>query len=395
MANLETSVGGIPLESCIYNASGPRCGTDAALVKVAESGSAVVLSKSATVAKQSGNPLPRAVGELGSPGAAAAGHSVGSINSEGLPNSGIGYYLDGAVVDAVTKHGKPYFVSLSGKTLDDNLAMLEQALATDGVASVELNLACPNVIGKPIIAYDFEQMAGVLQAVGRLKSCGAKPLGIKLPPYFDGPHFQRAADILNACPFVNYVVSINTIGNALVVDGEAEQPLICPKGGFGGLAGPLVKYTALANVRKMRQLLRDDIDVVGVGGVRTGMDAFELILCGASAVQLATCHWNEGPSCFGRVAGELQAIMARKGYGSIRDFQGQLKDFDKARHKESLARKKKETAAAAAAAASKAGGGGAANKWHIYVIIALLSIIAALVVNMRRMGQKIDFYENK
>ena len=83
------------------------------------------------------------------------------------------------------------------------------------------------------------------------------------------PHFERAAACINSFEGIAFVVCINTVGNALVVDFEAEQPLIHPKGGFGGIGGGLVKYTALANVKKMRELLRPDIDVVGVGGVRT------------------------------------------------------------------------------------------------------------------------------
>ncbi len=74
---------------------------------------------------------------------------------------------------------------------------------------------------------------------------------------------------------------------------------------------------------------RSDIDIVGVGGIGTGKDAFELILCGASAVQVGTCHWIEGPICFARIAGELEAIMKRKGYTSIADFKGKLRPYVK------------------------------------------------------------------
>ena len=86
---------------------------------------------------------------------------------------------------------------------------------------------------------------------------------------------------------VSYVASINTIGNGLVIDLHAEMPAISPKGGFGGMSGPAVKYTALANVKKMRELLDESIDIIGVGGVETGADAFEMILCGAKAVQVS------------------------------------------------------------------------------------------------------------
>lgn len=153
------------------------------------------------------------------------------------------------------------------------------------MAAIELNVACPNIPGKPVMAYDFEQLTVALKAVTTHPSFGRKPLGVKLAPYFDMPHFRQAADILNLFP-ISYVVCINTIGNALIVDTEAEQPLIAPKGGFGGLGGGYVKHTALANVRQMRGLLKDEIDVVGVGGVFTGADAFDHILCGASAVQV-------------------------------------------------------------------------------------------------------------
>ena len=71
------------------------------------------------------------------------------------------------------------------------------------------------------------------------------------------------------------------------------------------------------------------IDIVGVGGVVSGEDAFQLILCGAAAVQTATTHWLEGPGCFDRIARELEAIMAAKGYTSIADFRGRLKPYDK------------------------------------------------------------------
>lgn len=78
--------------------------------------------------------------------------------------------------------------------------------------------------------------------------------------------------------------------------------------------------------------MRKDIDVVGVGGVRTGRDVFEMILCGASAVQVGTCHWIEGPKCFERIAMELKKNMMQiKGYATIEEFRGKLKPWAKER----------------------------------------------------------------
>lgn len=335
--SLKTTVASIPLSTCIYNASGPRTGSGQALSKIASSSAGAVLAKSATLVEQSGNPLPRTWHH-------DAEESHASMNSEGLPNYGIDYYISSETIDEALGSGvssstftKPYFVSISGKNIHDNIEMLHRihAKIKNGetrISGVELNLACPNVIGKPIIAYDFEQMESVLEAVSELPifSENKIPLGVKMAPYFDGPHYDRAAKILNKYRHVvKYVASINTIGNSFSVDPIAEMPAIRSNGGFAGLSGRAVKYTALANVKKMRELLVDDIDVVGVGGVFTGQDVFEMILCGATAVQVGTCHWTEGPKCFDRICQELQEIMQSKGYKTIDDFKNKLKEWSK------------------------------------------------------------------
>ena len=324
MVSLKTTVAGIPMDCCIYNASGPRTGSAAALAKIAASKSGGVLAKSATVLKQIGNPQPRTWQS-----------DDASLNSEGLPNSGIDYYLDETTIaESLGTSGKPYMVSISGKTLDDNLLMIKRVIEvnkkTGKISCLELNLACPNIIGKPIIAYDFEQMKTVLSKVAAVPGIQSLKLGVKLPPYFDGPHFEAAAAVLNAHKhIVAYVATINTIGNALALDLVAEMPCISSNGGFAGLSGKAAKYTALANVRKMRLFLDKSIDVVGVGGIETGQDAFEHILCGATAVQVGTCHWREGPKCFDRIHDELVTLMEQKGYSKIDDFKGKLKDWSK------------------------------------------------------------------
>jgi dihydroorotate dehydrogenase (fumarate) len=72
-----------------------------------------------------------------------------------LPNGGIDYYISPAAVKSLTALEKPYIVSLSGLSLTDNLEMLGRAMATPEISAIELNLACPNIPGKPTIAYDF------------------------------------------------------------------------------------------------------------------------------------------------------------------------------------------------------------------------------------------------
>jgi dihydroorotate dehydrogenase (fumarate) len=109
--------------------------------------------------------------------------------------------------------GKPYIVSLSGLSLADNLEMLTTVFQTPGVSAIELNLACPNIPGKPTVAYDFEQMEAVLDAVTSLPCFGTVPFGVKLAPYFDVPHVQRAAKLVARHPGISFIVSVNTVSD--------------------------------------------------------------------------------------------------------------------------------------------------------------------------------------
>ena len=324
---LKTTIAGIELDCCVYNASGPRTGSIEALEKIASSRAGAVLSKSATLVRQDGNELPRFVNkiDLGS-------FCQGSMNSEGLPNLGIDYYISTDTTSKIKKYDKPYIVSLSGKDLEENLEMLGRVMLVEDIAAVELNLACPNVPGKPIVAYDFQKMEEWINAICAHPNFHNKALGVKLAPYFDAPHFEEAASIIAKYP-IKFVVTINTIGNALMVDTDNEMPQMNAKSGFGGLGGGFVKPTALANVNSVVRLLhskgRSDIDVIGVGGVASGRDVFDMILVGAKAVQIGTCHWIEGARCFDRISQELEHLMLEKGYSCIDDFRGKLKPFSK------------------------------------------------------------------
>mmetsp|Transcript_3627 Transcript_3627/g.7505 ORF Transcript_3627/g.7505 Transcript_3627/m.7505 type:complete len:394 (-) Transcript_3627:33-1214(-) len=343
--SLSTTLSTLSLPSCVMNASGPRTGSAMALSKIASSASGAVVSKSATIEAQNGNPIPRTWKE-------SEDGTGSALNSEGLPNKGIDYYIS---KDTAQQSGggsgaerKPYIVSISGKNLDNNLEMMRRILAAlDGgvaISAVELNLACPNVIGKPIIAYDFVQMETVLSSFSKLLAGRKKrvPMGVKMPPYFDAPHFRQAADIINKYRHVvSYVATINTVGNALHIDVDALMPTISSNDGYAGLSGAAVKHIALSNVRRLRSMLHADVDVVGVGGVQSGQDAFEMILCGATAVQVGTCHWSEGAGCFDRICAELKEIMAENKFKSIEDLKGKILPWSKAGAAKSRAVRKK------------------------------------------------------
>ncbi|MFK5277584.1 dihydroorotate oxidase, partial [Lactococcus lactis] len=111
------------------------------------------------------------------------------------------------------------------------------------------------------------------------------------------------------------------------IDSEAESVVIKPKDGFGGIGGAYIKPTALANVRAFYTRLKPEIKIIGTGGIETGQDAFEHLLCGATMLQIGTALHKEGPAIFDRIIKELEEIMDKKGYQSIADFHGKLKSL--------------------------------------------------------------------
>ncbi len=109
--SISTTLASIELQSCVFNASGPRTGSGAALSKICASSSGAVLAKSATINSQKGNDLPRTWHHESDPNDKDKFHSHASLNSEGLPNSGIEYYLSKETIDeAIGESDKPYLV---------------------------------------------------------------------------------------------------------------------------------------------------------------------------------------------------------------------------------------------------------------------------------------------
>jgi len=308
MPSLRTKIAGFSFDNCLMNAAGVACMTVEELEEVRQSAAGSFVTKTATLEARAGNPEPR-----------YRDVPLGSINSMGLPNQGIDYYLDYLLSLQESQPERTFFLSLVGMSPDETHTLLKKVQNSGFKGITELNLSCPNVPGKPQIAYDFETTERILgEAFGYFD----KPLGIKLPPYFDIVHFDQAAEVFNRHP-LKFVNCVNSIGNGMYI--EDESVVIRPKNGFGGIGGEYIKPTALANVHAFYQRLNPSIQIIGTGGVYTGRDAFEHILCGASMVQIGTALHQQGVEIFERVSLGLKAIMVQKGYEKLEDFKGKLK----------------------------------------------------------------------
>jgi dihydroorotate dehydrogenase (fumarate) len=302
-----TEIAGVKFESYVFNASGPNDETLPQLELIAQSGSSAIMMKSCTLEPRIGNEEPRLV---------ITDDYV--LQAMGLPNLGYLEYIKIAS-QLKMKYDKPVIASVSGLSLEDNVIMI-RAFQESKVDMIELNLSCPNIKGKSQTGYDFEQSDKLLNAVYKL---GDKPLGLKLPPYFDPVHQMQMAELIKKYN-ISFITCINSVGNTLVIDPETESTVIKPKGGFGGLSDIYIKQIGVANVRAFNKLLGNDFPIIGVGGIRNGSDAFEYLLAGACAVQIGSTFLREHESSFGRIDNELADILMQKGCTSIRDKLGKL-----------------------------------------------------------------------
>ncbi|MBN1159780.1 MAG: dihydroorotate oxidase [Candidatus Diapherotrites archaeon] len=295
------------LKKYVLNASGPNDSNLSELETIAKSDSAAVMMKSCTIKPREGNQEPR-----------YKRLPLGAIQSMGLPNEGYEKYVEYSSI--LKKYNKPVIASVAGFNADEYVALVK-AFQNSDADLVEVNLSCPNIEGKSQVAYDFEQMEKIL---GRIENLGNKPIGLKLPAYLDLAHHKKAAEIILKHN-VSFITCINSIGNTLVIDYEAAGPVIKTNGGLGGLCGDYIKPIALANVRVFYELLQDKIFIFGVGGIKSGTDAYEFLLAGADAVQVATVFEKEGPNCFERINNELNEILKRKNL-TIESARGKLKN---------------------------------------------------------------------
>ena len=308
----KTVVAGVEFPSYIMNACGVRDTTLEELQTIGTSASAGIVMKSCTILPKEGNPLPR-----------MAHLERGILQSMGLPNLGYKEYLK--FIPELKKYGKPIIASVAGKDPKEFKRLVEPFMETD-VDIIGLNPSCPNLDGR-MICYDIREFQIMLLGLSDLIKISKKPIKIKLPPYND-PWQQKFVSEILVQYSIRCITLVNGVGRCLVIDTETEAPVIKATHGYGALAGEMIKYQALGNVRAFYDHLQGkNISIIGVGGIRTGEDAFQFLLAGADAVQVGSTFEKQGPKCFARIDRELRKIMAEHGYPTIESAKGKMKQY--------------------------------------------------------------------
>ena len=291
-------VTGIELRNPTILASGIMGTTGASLVRMANSGAGAVVTKSIGPEPKTGHANPSMV-QI----------ECGFLNAMGLPNPSYAGFEEELQI-AKKDSGVPVIASIFGGNAEEFVKVAE-GLADTKPDAFELNLSCPHAEGYgATIGADSCMVEAITSAVCDVVDV---PVWVKLTPNVtDIKGIGKAAQNGGA----DAVVAINTV-RGMAIDIESGYPILGNR--FGGLSGPAVKPVAVKCVYDLYEAL--DIPVIGVGGISTWQDAIEMMMAGASAVQIGSAV-HKGVEVFSEIARGIEDFVRKKDYSSVEDIIG-------------------------------------------------------------------------
>jgi dihydroorotate dehydrogenase (NAD+) catalytic subunit len=245
----------------------------------------------------------------------------GMLNSIGLQGPGIAAFVDNDLpwLASVGARVLPSIAGGSSTEFAHVAATLRASRAFDAVVGVEVNISCPNVANRGLVFACDPMASAKVIALVREQLPRDVPVFAKL-----SPDVTDITTIAAACvkAGADGLTMINTL-LGMVIDTDLMRPHL---GGLtGGLSGPGIRPVAVRAIWQVRQAMAEGripvVPIIGVGGVRTGRDALELVAAGASAVQVGTATFND-PTAPVRVLHELTDILVEKGYERLSDVVG-------------------------------------------------------------------------
>lgn len=257
--------------------------------------------KGLTLQPRAGNPAPRSAETAG-----------GMLNAVGLQNPGVDAFLKNDLPWLLTKN-MVIIANIAGNTLEDYVEIARRLRGT-GLHMLELNISCPNV-KEGGVQFGVAPKA-VFEVTKAVKEVCEQPLIVKLSPNVSSiAENALAAEEAGA----DAISLINTI-TGMAIDPYKRRPIIANV--TGGLSGPCVKPVALRMVYEVCKVVK--VPVIGMGGIMTGLDVVEFLLCGASAVMVGTANLAD-PMASLNILEELKAYMVKEKIDNINKLIGALR----------------------------------------------------------------------
>lgn len=303
MIDLSVRIAGVEFPNPVIAASGTygngECYTD--LYPISKLGG--ISCKGMTIEPKLGNPPPR-----------IAESYSGILNSVGLQNIGVHGFVE-YYLPTLKEEGNVIIANVAGATIDDYIAAAEVLDASD-VDMIELNISCPNVrAGGATWGVTCEGAAGVTKAVRKATS---KPLIVKLTPNVtDITLIAKAVEAEGA----DALSMINTL-LGMRIDIRTKRPIL--HNNMGGLSGPAIFPVAVRMVYQCYKAV--NIPIIGMGGISTWEDAVEMMLAGATAIQMGTAIFSDPYAPLNVIDG-LAEYMEKNGIKSLSEITGQCQPW--------------------------------------------------------------------
>lgn len=247
-----------------------------------------------------GNPTPR-----------IAECEKGMLNSVGLQNPGVEKVLNYELPKLKKCFNKPVMANVSGFSVDDYVYTVEKLDSDSQIGWFEINISCPNVHGGGLaFGTSAENAAAVTKAVKRVTK---KPVIIKL-----SPNVTDITEIAKACEAegADGLSLINTL-LGMKIDLKTRKPVLANKA--GGFSGPAIKPVAVRMVYQVYDAVK--IPIVGMGGISTAEDVIEIMLAGATAVEVGAANLVEPFACK-NIIEDLPRVMEKYKIKSLNDIIG-------------------------------------------------------------------------
>lgn len=302
MADLRTRIGTLALRNPVMSASGTYGHGMESQFLAPPSHVGALVSKTVTLRPRHGNPVPR-----------ICETEAGFLNSIGLENKGVQYYIEHVLPD--TRSADTVIVTnIGAESVEDFIEMARTLAEREEIDAFEVNLSCPNVQdGKLPFATDPGTAARVISGV---KQVCHKPVWAKL-----SPNVTRISDMAKAVEAAgaDAITAVNTV-LGMRVDWRTGKPgLATVQGGYSGTA---IKPIALRCAWECARSV--SIPVIGCGGIMTAEDALEFLVVGCRAVQLGTVNFSD-PGLVGRLADDMSSLLDGAGVRTLDDLIGTLR----------------------------------------------------------------------
>ncbi len=256
--------------------------------------------KGTTRDERFGNPTPR-----------IAECDAGMLNSVGLQNPGVERVISEELPKLKECFHKPVMANVSGFSIEDYAYTCEKLDNQDQIGWFEVNISCPNVHGGGLaFGTSAKNAAEVTKAV---KKVTTKPVFIKL-----SPNVTDIVEIAKACESegADGVSLINTL-LGMRINLKTKKPILANK--MGGFSGPAIKPVALRMVYQVYDAVK--IPIIGMGGIATAEDVIEMMLAGATAVQVGAANLVSPFACRD-IINDLPRVMEKYRINSLTEIIG-------------------------------------------------------------------------